>query len=511
LAADTPQRSYRAPCPGCGAPVEFRSAQSTHAVCGYCQSTVVRDGETLSRLGKMAELFDDHSILQLQASGIWNGQAFTLLGRLQYKSSQGTWTEWHALLADGSSAWLSEDNGAYVFTRPIQSQRDIPAAERFIVGGTTAINGKSFSVASNERVALIAAQGELPRLPSLGAEFAMVELRSADGEVLSVDYGPSLVGGAVALALGKSVLLDELQLNGLRDDVAKQEKGQQFNCPNCAAPLTVTLASTKSMSCPSCHTVIDLSQGVGGQLQHAMQDEPVAPLIPLGTQGTLQGVNWQVVGFQHRLGKVPGDDESFGWDEYLLYNQKRGFSFLVDATDGWSLVKPTTGAPSMSGSNAQSATYLGTRYQLKDSYSAQTTYVAGEFYWHVERGQTTQNRDFVNGRNLLSLEQAPTEITWSSGSKVDGLLIAMAFKLDSSKDGFVRGDVTPFSADNSISIRTIIIIVLVLLVLAVLLSRCSACDPQYENCASSGSGSGYGSRSSGGSWGGYSGGSGGHK
>ena len=50
------QRAYRAPCPGCGAPVEFRSAQSTHAVCGYCQSTVVRSGEVLTRIGKMAEL-----------------------------------------------------------------------------------------------------------------------------------------------------------------------------------------------------------------------------------------------------------------------------------------------------------------------------------------------------------------------------------------------------------------------------------------------------------------------
>ena len=63
------QRHYRAPCPGCGAPVEFHSAQSTHAVCAYCQSTVVRSGEVLSRLGKMAEVFDDHSPLQLQASG----------------------------------------------------------------------------------------------------------------------------------------------------------------------------------------------------------------------------------------------------------------------------------------------------------------------------------------------------------------------------------------------------------------------------------------------------------
>ena len=110
MAEDTPQRAYRAACPGCGAPMEFLSAQSTHAVCPYCQSTVVRSGDTLARIGKMAELFNDFSPLQLQVAGSFEGQRFTVLGRLQYQYPQGTWIEWHALLADGSTAFLSEDN-----------------------------------------------------------------------------------------------------------------------------------------------------------------------------------------------------------------------------------------------------------------------------------------------------------------------------------------------------------------------------------------------------------------
>ena len=69
MQTEAAQRAYRAPCPGCGAPVEFKSAQSAFAVCPYCQSTVARQGETLSRIGKMAELFDDFSPLQLMAAG----------------------------------------------------------------------------------------------------------------------------------------------------------------------------------------------------------------------------------------------------------------------------------------------------------------------------------------------------------------------------------------------------------------------------------------------------------
>ncbi|HOM20562.1 MAG TPA: DUF4178 domain-containing protein, partial [Ottowia sp.] len=90
MATDAPQRHYRAPCPSCGAPVEFASAQTPYAVCGYCRSTVAREGEVLRRIGRMAELFDDHSPLQLGAGGriaLDGGEpAFTLIGRLQYKS-----------------------------------------------------------------------------------------------------------------------------------------------------------------------------------------------------------------------------------------------------------------------------------------------------------------------------------------------------------------------------------------------------------------------------------------
>ena len=501
----SPQRAYRAPCPGCGAPVEFRSAQSTHAVCAYCQSTVVRNGDTLARIGKMSELFDDFSPLQLGASGVFGsgaqGLSFTLVGRLQYKYDKGSWCEWMAVLDDGSLAFLSEDNGAYVFSQPAVAQQSVPAADTLRVGATAAMNGKAFSVASIEQVALMSAQGELPHLPPLGVPFAMVELRSADGEVLSIDYGTV----TPTLSRGRSVLLDDLQLTGLRDASAKEEKGRQLACPQCGAPVEVMLATSKSITCRSCNSLIDLSQGVGGDLQHAVQDEPVSLLIALGTTGQLQGAQWQVVGFQHRMGTGPDDpDEQFGWSEYLLYNRKRGFVFLVDAEDGWSLVKPTTGAPTLQ-PGGQTATYLNTSYKLLSRYQAETDYVAGEFYWRVLRGEKTSNSDFAKGNGLLSREQTPTEVTWSSGDKLNGDVVASAFRLNGKKDLFKRTDAQPLSSTPRVGCMTIIILIMVLPVLLLLMGRCSSCNPAVENCSSSSS-----SRTSGGSFGGFSGG-GGHK
>ena len=72
--------------------------------------------------------------------------------------------------------------------------------------------------------------------------------------------------------------------------------------------------------------------------------------------------------------------------------------------------------------NASFTNDLGATYNLLYAYDAETTYVAGEFYWPVSRGQKTFNRDFAKGGNLLSMEESPKEVTWSSGGKVTEIL-----------------------------------------------------------------------------------------
>lgn len=480
----------------------------------------MRQGDVLSRIGKMAELFDDHSPLALGASGKRADMGFVLVGRLQYKSAEGVWTEWLALQDDGETAVLAEDNGAYVYARPISDEREILDPDAFRVGASTAIKGKRYSVASNTQVALISAQGELPRLPPLGQAFNVIELRSESGEVLSIEFSakPPL------LYLGRSVLLEDLALSGLAQESAREEKGRQFPCPHCGASIAPLLASTKSMSCGSCNSLIDLSGGIGAELHHAEQHEPVKPLIALGSVAQLQGQSWQVVGFQHRMGNDPSQghsassdeddereveviEEHFGWSEYLLYNQKRGFIFVVDAEDGWSVVKPVTGAPKFNPGD-RSASYLGHKYDLKYSYNALTTYAVGEFYWKVARGQKTYNMDFAKGASLLSMEKSAEEITWSSGTAVAAETITRAFGIKERLDRFARSDASPAGGPGGLSLGTIATYAVIGLVVLLLTFCTDDCDPNTQNCSNSSSGSSF--RSSGGSFGGGSSG-GGHK
>jgi hypothetical protein len=535
--ATSPQRAYRAACPNCGAPVEFASAASASAVCGFCRSTLVRDGEALKRIGVSAELFDDHSPLQLGASGRYQGLAFTLVGRLQIGYEGGTWNEWHALFDSGRSGWLSEDNGAYVFAFDAPLPADAPATaaalSQLAVGRGVQVDGRGWTIASIVKARLIAAQGELPRPPRLDGEFLIADLRNAQEEVGTLDYGNPQ---QAEWSSGRAVLLADLQMSGLKDSAEKTLSGRSFDCPGCGAALEVKLATTQALTCLQCNTVVDVSQGVGGELEHYKQNNVGAgglePLIALGSSGTLllgtpKPETWQVVGYQERCDlPAPGDDEEqVFWREYLLYNREHGFAFLVDAEDGWSWVRPITGTPKAEPGGK--VAWRGISYVQKYSYRAKVTWVQGEFYWRVRRDETAQVTDYVgsgsaSGRRL-SLEQTEGEAVWSAGQALDAATVAKAFGVADTAAGAFRRDAAPLSFDKTqagakLARAAVLLVVFVLLVVVLFTCSSNDCDDQrrafgensaeYQQCqrnAATG-----GTRSGGSSWGGYSSG-GGHK
>jgi hypothetical protein len=524
--ADTPQRAWRAACPNCGAPVDFASAASPIAVCSFCRSTLVRDGESLRRIGQSAELFEDHSPLQLGAAGRWRGAAFTLVGRLQMRYAEGSWNEWHALFDSGKSAWLSEDNGRYVMAFDATAPAQVPPAEALRAGQSLVLDGRPWQVASVTRARLAAAQGELPFAPNLKEEFVVVDLRNPQDEVATLDYADP---ARPKWSIGRSAALPDLALSGLRESSEKTLSARGVQCPSCGTALEVKLASTRSIVCHQCHAVVDVSQGVGGDLAHFAQDAPhgegAAPQLPLGASATLavggQPKPWQVVGYVERC-EIPDspEDESVFWREYLLYNRSDGFAFLVDAEDGWSWTVPITGAPQVMGDSAR---WHDDSYRKLYAYTGQITYVLGEFYWKLERGERTFNVDYAAGAKRLNREQAGDEVTWSAGQTMDARTIAIAFKLPETGASALARDGSPLSGGRAPLTKSLIIAVVVIIFVVMMLKDCSRshCDElratfgaesnEYQQCLRSGA-SGLGvPRTGGGSYGGFGSGGGGHK
>jgi predicted RNA-binding Zn-ribbon protein involved in translation (DUF1610 family) len=524
--ADTPQRAWRAACPNCGAPVDFASAASPIAVCSFCRSTLARDGESLRRIGQSAELFDDHSPLQLGVAGRWQGTAFTLVGRLQMRYAEGSWNEWHALFDSGKSAWLSEDNGRYVMAFDAAAPAQTPQADALRAGQSLVLDGRAWQVASVTQARLAAAQGELPFAPNLKDEFVVVDLRNPQDEVATLDYAEP---ARPKWSIGRSAALSELALTGLREASEKTLGARGVPCPSCGAALEVKLTSTQSIVCHQCHAVVDVSQGVGGDLAHYAQDtahiEGGQPQLPLGATATLAlggpPKPWQVVGYVERC-EIPDspDDERVFWREYLLYHRAEGFAFLVDAEDGWSWTVPITGAPQMVG---ESARWRDDSYSKLYAYTGQITYVLGEFYWKLERGERTFNIDYGSGAKRLNREQSGDEVTWSAGQTMDARTIAAAFKLPEAGAAALARDASPLSGGGTLLTKNLIVAIVVIVVLVLMLKDCSRgnCDElratfgensnEYQQCLrSGGSGSGI-PRSGGGSFGGFGSGGGGHK
>ena len=534
----------------------------------------MRDGEALRRIGVSAELFDDHSPLQLGVRGRHQGVSFTLVGRLQYAYADGTWNEWHLLFEQASaegppkSAWLSEDNGAYVLAFDVQpTPPDLPPADELHPGERRLVAGAAWSVASVTRAKLLAAEGELPRPPQLQGEFTVADLRSTGGEVGTLDYADPT---RPTWSVGRSVALSELALSGLREASEKTLGGRAVPCPSCGASLSPTLASTQSMSCPQCRAMVDLSTtagAVGVDLTYYAQNNSgpggLQPQIPLGSTGRIalgaEGpLDWTVVGYQERcdLPEPNDDDEQTFWREYLLYHRTAGFAFLVDTQEGWSWVRPMTGAPLVTG---RSAKVQDTSFTQRWRYGAKVTWVQGEFYWRVKRDERADVTDYDGPRGAkLSREETSAaagppqggrtpsgggrgeaetrgpeggEVVWSLGHSIDAAEVARAFRISAAAQGAFSRDAGPLSGLATSPLAAVksgvgalsqgVIMLIVVIVVVVLMARCGGddCDDvkstygaasaEYQQCQRTRSSGGF--RSSGGSFGGFSSGGGGHK
>lgn len=435
-------RRWEAPCPNCGAAVPFLSPSSAVAVCSFCRSTVARDGDSLRKLGDSAALIDDRSRLQIGVRGRAANRGFTIVGRVQmgYAADgtvpEGRWSEWHVAFDDGRDGWLSEDNDQFVLVFDVDGDANAPAADALRFDRDLALAGKTWRLASIVTATVLAAEGELPRLPPLGNSHRIADLRNADNQVATLDYAdPS----RPQLSIGQPVRLADLALQGLVEgpDLAlSRQTGRSFDCPDCGAACTPLRADTQSLSCKSCRALIDLSKGVGADLVAYQQTLRVEPAIPLGSSGRLSihrgpEVTWQVVGFSVKSANERTSEDFFAWHEYLLHNIDEGFAFLIDSEDGWVGYRTLTGVPATAG-NGRNVVWQGRRFRPVDEYLARVDYVEGEFYWPVKRDQVLRIVDYkgLSGAidDRMSSETTDAEQIWSIGTVMSAGTVQRAFK-----------------------------------------------------------------------------------
>lgn len=421
-------------CPGCGAPVKFQSTASVMAVCGFCRSTVVKEGEAVRDVGKMSALLEDFTPMQLGVTGVHGGVRFTAVGRVQLRYSAGLWNEWYLRFDDGRDGWLSDAGGLITVALPVTpGSVALPAFEQMQVGSTPMINNQRFTVAERRVAQLVAGEGELPFVVGRGWEARVVDLRRG-AEFVTLDYS---FPPQVQVFLGRGY--DDwpaLRAQGLRrpfeiKDAAGRFKGKtaQLMCPSCGSGLSFPVGQVKQLVCRSCHAQLDVTGEKAELLAKHAEMEALPSSLKLGERGTIGGFEYEVIGLQQRAGEVEG--ESFHWTEYLLFCPSRPLLYLTETAEGWETTQVLNRWPDApGGAGAESLQVDNQRYTRQWDYVARTTYAAGSFDWNLKVGDLVRITEFHEdyGNYKLFAEQTADELEWSRARKVDGYEVARWFR-----------------------------------------------------------------------------------
>lgn len=200
-------------CPACGAKVNFQSAASILAVCEYCRSTLVRHDLNLENVGRMAELQEDGSPIQLRVEGKYRNVHFGVVGRIQLKFGAGFWNEWHLVFDDMRSGWLGESQGNYTISFLTQVPEQIPAFDQLQVGQRISLAGQIYLVINKDSTYCVAGEGELPFRVGAGYEAPVIDLSGEANHFATLDYSEE----SPLVFLGENMDFEQLQLSGLRE------------------------------------------------------------------------------------------------------------------------------------------------------------------------------------------------------------------------------------------------------------------------------------------------------
>jgi ribosomal protein S27E len=417
---------FSANCPSCGAPVVFKSSASFHCVCEFCRSTLVRHGGNLENLGRMADLLEDASPLQLGTEGRYRGVHFAVVGRIQLRYESGLWNEWHLLFDDMRGGWLSDANGEYVVTFLTPPGATLPGFATLMPNDELKLAGRDFIVTDLEEALCISGEGELPFAFGAGYPAQLADLRTtgeAESAFASIDYSET----PPLFFVGESLPFESFAFANLRGaEMVKAAGVKALQCPRCGSAITLHDKAVQSVACPSCLTVLEPADDSLRILQQATAARPIEPLIALGSVGKFLGKDWTVIGFQQRVITAEGID--YPWQEFLLHHPQEGFRWLVESTGHWSWVSPVTKPPRYH-TGLPLTIYNGEMYTRYSAGSAETRYVIGEFTWKVQVGETWEVTDFIAPPKMLSREASHTESTWSLSEYLPVGEVEAAFKL----------------------------------------------------------------------------------
>lgn len=469
-------------CPSCGAEIEADRRFAKLVVCRYCESAVLLDEKAARVAGKMAVLAQTPSPFYVGGSGRLMDRRFDILGRVRYGYERGYWDEWYLAFDDGSTVWIGEDENNFML-ESCDEDEQAPLEYADAYPGQSVQLGATIFHLDEKGIAICeGGEGQLPfpivsgeRVPfldlSLSDRFATIEYDIAD-TTARVFRGRRLDLAEVQMDMTAEEagvtggMKAERAADGERRErvVVSGDRAKSVNCVCCGAPLNVpsgagdsitceycgtdvdltvrrvpcggcdaTVAihgrDARSVVCPKCHRMIDVSRSQPTTLELAAQVGRPAVPFRMGQKCTLRGVGYAVVG---HIRFVEHDFEgTYHSDEFLLFSKDAGYQWIVLENGHFSISRelddrpigfePRLAAPK------QALRFNGRRWKVFESGYTQVEWVDGELPWVAQIGDQNYYMDAVSPPYLLSAEWTDTEMEWYEAEYLDRAEVAEAF------------------------------------------------------------------------------------
>ncbi len=175
-------------CPSCGGLIKIASSATVFITCSYCKSTLVHDRDWTLR-GKVADLPEEMTHLQVGTKGTYAGEAFELIGRRRLRWDDGFWTEWCARFAGDKIGWLAEAQGLLTMAFEVSEDIGLPNGAGLRAGAEVRVGDRGkFTVDDTKRAHVMGTEGEMPYIVDPGQKIETMDASGESGEFASFEW-----------------------------------------------------------------------------------------------------------------------------------------------------------------------------------------------------------------------------------------------------------------------------------------------------------------------------------
>ena len=274
MATDPTQRAYRAPRPGCGAPVEFKVPSPPMP----CAATAKARWCAAATCSRAWARWPSCSTTTARCSFLPAG-ASPSMARSSLHPDRPPAVQKRCRRVDGVGGLSGrrqhrqpgEDNGAYVFTRKIDPGRELPEASRFRLGPPPPSTARATALPTAAVRSWCRPRANCPNCRRWANRLTWWSCAAPMARCSA-----STTATPASVERGRSVLLEDLAA-GPQRRIGQGRKRPAVQLPALRRTGAGAAVHHQSLTCGSCNSLIDLNSGVGGELRAAVQTSPCSP------------------------------------------------------------------------------------------------------------------------------------------------------------------------------------------------------------------------------------------